>query len=82
LTLIDDGVSREWRENSVQICYIDGEFEAVADILRFLESFCKKKGIEKIYAVSSDWPPIVRAFENLGFKRDESEEIVYEKSLS
>lgn len=82
LTLIDDEVSREWRENSIQICYIDGEFEAVVDMLRFLESLCKKKGIEKIYAVSSDWPPAVRAFENLGFKRDESEEIVYEKSLS
>ena len=82
MTLIDDEVSREWRENSIQICYIDGEFEAVVDMLRFLESLCKKKGIEKIYAVSSDWPPVVRAFENLGFKRDESEEIVYEKSLN
>ena len=82
LTLIDDEVSREWQESSIQVCYIDGNFEAVADMLKFLKKFCKEKEVNKIYAVSSDHPTIIRVFEHLGFKREEVEEIVYEKVLT
>jgi len=81
LTLFDDEVSREWRENSIQICYIDGNFESAVDMLKFLITICKERGIKKIYAFSCDYTPIVRAFERLGFKREEHEEIVYEKNL-
>jgi len=82
LTLIDDEVGREWKENSIQICYIDGTFEAAVDMLKFLKNFCRKRGIGKIYAFSCECQPVIQAFKHLGFKRDENEEIVYEKGLS
>jgi len=71
LTLIDDEVSREWQESSIQVCYIDGNFEAVAIMSKFLKKFCKEKEVKKIYTVSSDHPTIIRVFEHLGFKREE-----------
>jgi len=82
LTLIDDEVSRAWRENSIQICYIDGNLESAVDMLRFLKAYCVKRGIEKIYAFSCDYQPVICAFEKLGFKRDNSAEIIYEKVLA
>ena len=47
-----------------------------------LKKFCKEKEVKKIYTVSSDHPTIIRIFEHLGFKREEVEEIVYEKILT
>jgi len=80
LTLIDDETSRAWRENSIQICYIDGNFESAVDMLKFLKTFCKESGIKKVYAFSCNHQPVVRAFEQLGFKKEDTE-IVYEKIL-
>ena len=80
LTLIDDETSRAWRENSIQICYIDGNFESAVDMLKFLKTFCKESGIKKVYAFSCNHQPVVHAFEQLGFKKEDTE-IVYEKIL-
>ena len=80
LTLIDDETSRAWQENSIQICYIDGNFESAVDMLKFLKMFCKESGIKKVYAFSCNHQPVVRAFEQLGFKKEDTE-IVYEKIL-
>ncbi len=70
LMLIDDGVSREWSENSVQTCYVDGTQEAVLDMIRFLKERCRESGIKRIYGFTCDHKPITSAFDIMGFERD------------
>lgn len=70
LMLIDDGVSREWSENSVQTCYVDGTQEAVLDMIRFLKEHCRESGIKRIYGFTCDHKPITSAFDIMGFERD------------
>lgn len=70
LILIDDGVSHEWSENSVQTCYADGPQEAVLDMIRFLKGYCRESGIKKIYGFTCDHKPITSAFDIMGFERD------------
>ncbi len=81
LVLVDDGVSTEWRENSVQTCYIDGDFGAVLDMAKFLLAHCQEKGVEKVYGFTCNHPPITEALERLGFKKPETKAIVFQKSL-
>lgn len=81
LILMDDAVSSEWRENAVQTCYIDGNFEAVLDMAKFLLAYCQTKGIEKVYGFTVNHPPITEALEKLGFKKPETKAIVFEKKL-
>jgi len=83
LMLIDDGVSREWSENSVQTCYADGTQEAVLDMIRFLKGYCRESGIKKIYGFTCDHKPITSAFDIMGFERDKLTCIyLFEKRLS
>jgi GNAT superfamily N-acetyltransferase len=81
LVLVDDGVSSEWQEKSIQTCYIDGDFETVLDMAKFLLAQCQEEGIEKIYGFTCNHPPITEALERLGFKKPETKAIVFEKSL-
>jgi len=48
-------------------------------MLKFLRNYCAEKGIKKIYASSCDYQSAVHTFEKLGFKKDESAEIIYDK---
>jgi len=83
LILIDDGVSREWSENSVQTCYVDGTQEAVLDMIRFLKGYCRESGVKKIYGFTCDHKPITSAFDIMGFERDKLTCIyLFEKRLS
>jgi len=83
LMLIDDGVSREWSENSVQTCYVDGTQEAVLDIIRFLKEHCRESGIKRIYGFTCDYKPNISAFDIMGFERDTLACIyLFEKRLS
>jgi len=34
--LVDDATAREWHEDIMQTCYIDGDHNAVLDMIRFL----------------------------------------------
>jgi ribosomal protein S18 acetylase RimI-like enzyme len=81
LMLVDDAVASEWHENSIQTCYIDGDFEAALDMTKFLLAYCQEKGIEKVYGFTCNHPPIVEALERLGFKKPEIKAIVFEKHL-
>ncbi|MEM3874064.1 MAG: GNAT family N-acetyltransferase [Candidatus Bathyarchaeia archaeon] len=81
LILVDDAVSREWRENSIQTCYIDGDFEAALDMAKFLLGYCQTKGIKKVYGFTCNHKPITDALEKLGFKKPETKAIVFEKRL-
>ena len=81
LTLIDETTVREWRENTVQTCYIDGDHDAVLDMIKFLKNHCWGLGVKKIYGFTCNRKPITRALEELGFKPTDSTEIVYEKRI-
>lgn len=81
LTLIDDLTAREWHENSMQTCYIDGDYNAVIDMMKFLENHCCGLGVKKIYRFACNYKPIITALEKLGFKPPNSLEIIYEKKL-
>jgi len=82
LTLIDDATARQWHEDTVQTCYIDGDYNAVLDMIRFLKSRCFGLGVKKIYGFACNHKPITTALEQLGFEPPDSVEIVYEKKLS
>jgi len=81
LILIDDATAREWSKNTVQTCYVDGDFYAVLDMLKFLKNQCHALGVKKIYGFACNNKPIKNAFEKLGFKPPHSIDIVYEKKI-
>jgi len=81
LVLIDDAPSREWREKSLQTCYIDGDYTAALDMLKFLKNHCYTIVFQKIYAFTCNHKPIIKALDKLGFEIDESTDIVYAKKL-
>jgi RimJ/RimL family protein N-acetyltransferase len=82
LTIIDDATAREWHEDTIQTCYLDGDNNAVLDMIRFLRSHCYDLGIKKIYGFTPNRKPITTALEKLGFEPPDSIEIIYEKRLS
>jgi len=81
LTLIDDATAREWHENTIQTCYIDGDHTVVLDIIRFLKSHCHALDVKKIYGFTCNHKPITTALEKLGFEQPDSIEIIYEKKI-
>jgi ribosomal protein S18 acetylase RimI-like enzyme len=82
LTLIDNATARAWHENTIQTCYVDGDNNAVLDMIRFLKSHCYDLGIQKIYGFTPNHKPITTALEKLGFEPPDSVDIIYEKKLS
>jgi len=82
LTLIDDATAREWHEDTIQTCYVDGDNNAVFSMIRFLKSHCYDLGIKKIYGFTPNHKPITTALEKLGFEPPDSVDIIYEKKLS
>jgi RimJ/RimL family protein N-acetyltransferase len=81
LTLIDDATAREWHENTMQTCMINGDYNASLDMIRFLKNHCHALGVKKIYAFTCNHKPITTALEKLGFEQPDSIEIVYEKKI-
>lgn len=81
LILVDSAVAREWHENAIQTCYVDGDFTAAFEMAKFLSAQCHKQGIEKIYGFACNYPPVIEALERLGFKKPETKAIVFEKRL-
>lgn len=82
LTLIDDATARQWHEDTIQTCYIDGDNNAVLDMMRFFESYCHGLAVKKIYGFACDHKPITTALEKLGFEPPDSIDIIYEKKLN
>ena len=78
LILVDDAVSSEWRENSIQTCYIDGEPAAISDMTKFLLAYCQTKGIRKIYGFACNHPSITKTLKKLKFEKPA---IIFEKQI-
>lgn len=81
LTLIDDATAQEWRENTMQTCYINGDYSAVLDMIKFLRNHCHGLSIKRIYGFTCNHKPITKALEKLGFRPPDSVEIIYETRL-
>jgi len=81
LTLIDDATARDWHENTMQTCLIDGNYNATFDMIKFFKSHCHALGIKKIYGFTCNHKPITTALEKLGFEQPDSIEIIYEKKI-
>jgi N-acetylglutamate synthase-like GNAT family acetyltransferase len=81
IMLIDDITAQEWRENTIQTCYIDGDYNEAFDMIKFLKSHCHALGVQKIYGFTCNHKPITTALEKLGFEQPDSMEIVYEKKI-
>jgi RimJ/RimL family protein N-acetyltransferase len=81
IMLIDDITAKEWHENTIQTCYIDGDHTAVLDMIKLLKRHCHALGINKIYGFTCNHKPITTALEELGFEQQETSEIVYEKKI-
>lgn len=82
LTLIDDATARQWHEDTIQTCCIDGDYNAVLDMIRFFESYCHGLAVKKIYGFACNRKSIITALEKLGFEPPDSIDIIYEKKLS
>lgn len=82
LVLFDDTVKYAWQENSVQTCYVDGDFEAVLNVGRFLKSHLYNDGVARIHGVMCNYASLTLVFSMLGFMAHHSTELVYEKKLS
>jgi len=81
LVLFDNTVKIAWQENSVQTCYVDGDFEAVLSMGRFLKRHLYNEGVAEIYGVMCNYAPLISAFSTLGFRNQGRAEFVYEKKL-
>ena len=81
LMLVDDVTAREWHENTIQTCYIDGDYNTVFDMTKLLENHCFTLDIKKIYGFTPNNRQITTALEKLGFKMPEAATIVYEKKI-
>ena len=68
LILFDDTVKYAWQENSVQTCYVDGDYEAILQMGRFLKAHLYESGVAKIYGVMHNHAFVVSAFLALDFR--------------
>lgn len=82
LILFDDTVKYAWQENSFQTCYVDGDFEAVLGMGRFLKGYLYEDGVARIYGVMHNYAPSVSAFSALGYRKSDRTELVYERRLA
>jgi hypothetical protein len=60
---------------------VDGDYDAVLDMVGLLKSHCFASGVKKIYGFTCNRKPIAAALERLGFKVPDLIDIVYEKKL-
>jgi GNAT superfamily N-acetyltransferase len=81
LMLIEDAPAREWHANTMQTCYIDGDYDSVFETAKFLQNHCYALGVKKIYGFTPNHKPVTDALEELGFKMPEAISIVYEKKI-
>lgn len=83
LVLIDEAVKDVWEdEKPFQTCYVDGDRQAVIDMIGFFKTYSAQKGIANVYAFAYNTPTIATALSEIGFRREESHtELIYKKKL-
>ncbi|MFX0116877.1 MAG: GNAT family N-acetyltransferase, partial [Candidatus Hodarchaeota archaeon] len=77
--IIDDRIEQAWNTKAIQTCYIDGDTESVGDMIGFLLNHAAKQKLEKIYAFTCNFEPIVSKLREMGFEpSDEYSLLVFE----
>jgi len=79
---IDDRIEQAWNTKAIQTCYIDGDADSVGDMIGFLLNYAAKRKLEKIYAFTCNFEPIVNKLREMGFEpSDEYSLLVFEKVI-
>jgi GNAT superfamily N-acetyltransferase len=82
LTLVDDTPRQVWpEENPLQTCYVDGNQQAIMDMMRFVENYAWKQAFRKLYAFACNTSLIATALTKTGFTEESTTELIYEKRL-
>jgi GNAT superfamily N-acetyltransferase len=82
LVLIDETVKDVWREKSFQTCYIDGNHQAIVEMIKFFKTYSYQEGTTNVYAFACNTSTIAAALTEAGFSREEPEtELIYQKKL-
>lgn len=83
LVLIDKTVRDVWREKPFQTCYIDGNHQAIVDMMKFFKDYSYRRGVAKVYAFAYNTPSIANALSSAGFSREEpTTELIYERRMT
>lgn len=82
LILIDETVKGVWQEKPFQTCHIDGDCQAIIEMIKFFKTYAHQKRITNVYAFAYNMPTIVTALTGASFSRKEiTTELVYQKKL-
>ncbi len=83
LVLIDETVRDLWEdEKPFQTCYVDGDHQAIVDMMNFFKTYSAQKGIANVYAFAYNTPTVAAALTETGFKREQDHtELVYLRKL-
>jgi ribosomal protein S18 acetylase RimI-like enzyme len=83
LVLIDETVREVWDEKPIQTSYIDGDSQAIVDMMRFFKAYAHQQRVKTVYAFAHNAPAIVEALTKDGFIRDaQNTEFIYFKKLA
>jgi hypothetical protein len=82
LTLVDDTARHVWpEENPLQTCYVDGNQQAIVDMMDFVKNYAWEQAFRNVYAFACNMPRIATALTQGGFTKESTPELIYEKKL-
>ena len=82
LLLTDETIEAVWDEKPIQTSYVDGDSQAVLDMIKFFKTHAHQQGVETVYAFAYNVPTTAEALTKAGFKRDvQNTEFIYFKQL-
>ncbi len=82
LTLVDDTSRHVWpEENALQTCYVDGNQQAIVDMMNFVKNYAWEQAFRNVYAFACNMPRIATALTQGGFTEESTTELKYEKKL-
>jgi ribosomal protein S18 acetylase RimI-like enzyme len=82
LTLVDDTPRQVWpEENPLQTCYVDGDQQAIVDMMTFVKNYAWEQAFRNVYAFACNTPLIATALTQAGFTSESTPEGIYEKKL-
>ena len=82
LTLVDETASKAWpAEKPLQTCYIDGNQQAITDMMVFVKDYAHEQGFRNVYAFACNTPLVSTALTESGFAEESTTEMIYEKQL-
>jgi hypothetical protein len=82
LMLVDDTSRQVWpEENPLQTCYVDGDQQAIVDMMTFVKNYAWEQAFRNVYAFACNTPLIATALTQAGFTSESTPELIYQKKL-